>query len=174
MPTPTVTAPPAVGAEATPGVPPPVATPSPVETPAAPKPKKLAPPPPPRETALSTTRTPTLQPDTFFATAKASERYAAIVDAGGWPTDIVALHPGAKGPAVAKLRRRLAIEGDLDAPQASGLRGTPGLTAAVKRFQSRMGLRQTGVVSGATLKAINVPARCASTSSPRAPIGSRG
>ena len=32
------------------------------------------------------------------------------------------------------------------------------LTAAVKHFQSRMGLRQTGVVAGATLKAINVPA----------------
>ena len=34
-----------------------------------------------------------------------------------------------------------------------------GLTAGVKRFQARMGLRQTGIVSGATLKAINIPAR---------------
>ena len=34
-----------------------------------------------------------------------------------------------------------------------------GSTAGVKRFQARMGLRQTGIVSGATLKAINVPAR---------------
>ena len=56
------------------------------------------------------------------------------------------------------LRKRLAIEGDLDAKQASGLAWDAGLTAAVKRFQSRMGLRQTGVVAGATLKAINVPA----------------
>ena len=32
------------------------------------------------------------------------------------------------------------------------------LTAAVKRFQARMGLRQTGIVAGATLKALNVPA----------------
>ena len=67
--------------------------------PAPPKPKKVAPPPPPLETALSSDPTPTVQPNTFFATAKASERYGAIVDAGGWPTDIVALHPGAKGPA---------------------------------------------------------------------------
>ena len=126
--------------------------------PRAPKPKKVAPPSPPRETALSDDPAPTLQPDTFFATAKASERYAAIVDAGGWPTDIVALGPGTKGPAVANLRKRLAIEGDLDAKQASGLAWDTGLTAAVKRFQSRMGLRQTGVVAGATLKAINVPA----------------
>ena len=158
MPTPNVAAPPAIGAEATPGGLPPAGAPIPVETPAAPKPKKVAPPPPPRETALSDDPAPTLQPDTFFATAKASERYSAIVDAGGWPTDIVAIGPGTKGPAVAKLRKRLTIEGYLDAAQASGLAWDGGLTAAVKRFQSHMGLRQTGVVSGATLKAINISA----------------
>ena len=131
----------------------------PAQAAAPPKPKKIAPPPPPRETALSDDPRPTLQPDTFFATAKASERYSAIVDAGGWPTDIVAIAPGTKGPAVAKLRKRLAIEGDLSAGEASGLAWDNGLTSAVKRFQARMGLRQTGIVSGATLKAINIPAR---------------
>ena len=136
--------------------------PAPIPTTAAApvKPKKRAPPPPPLETALSTDPEPTLQPDTFFHTAKASERYAAIVDAGGWPTDIVALRPGAKGPAVAELRRRLAIEGDLTADV-----GAPNpvwddwLTAGVKHFQARMGLRQSGIVAGATLKAMNVPAK---------------
>src|SRR5271170_962406 len=157
MPMPTA-APPTTGAEATPGGPPPAAQPIPAESPAAPKPKKIAPPAPPRETALSDDPEPTLRPDTFFATAKASERYSAIVDAGGWPTDIVAIGPGTKGPAVARLRKRLMIEGDLDAAQASGLAWDAGLTAAVKRFQSRMGLRQTGAVFGATLRAINVPA----------------
>ena len=159
-PAPNVATPPAIGAGSTPSNPPPAAAPAsaPAETPQAPKPKKVAPPPPPRETALSDDPEPTLQPDTFFATAKASERYSAIVDAGGWPTDIVALGPGTKGPAVLNLRKRLAIEGDLDASKASGLAWDAGLTAAVKRFQSRMGLRQTGVVAGATLKAINVPA----------------
>jgi L,D-transpeptidase YcbB len=159
LPTPNVAAPAPMGAEATPGGPPPAAAPIPVETPAAPKPKKVAPPPPPRETALSDDPAPTLQPETFFATAKASERYSAIVDAGGWPTDIVAIGPGTRGPAVAKLRKRLMIEGYLDAAQAGDLAWDAGLTTAVKRFQSHMGLRQTGVVSGATLKAINVPAR---------------
>ena len=159
LPTPNVAAPAPMGAEATPGGPPPAAAPIPVETPAAPKPKKVAPPPPPRETALSDDPAPTLQPETFFATAKASERYSAIVDAGGWPTDIVAIGPGTTGPAVAKLRKRLMIEGYLDAAQAGGLAWDAGLTTAVKRFQSHMGLRQTGVVSGATLKAMNVPAR---------------
>jgi murein L,D-transpeptidase YcbB/YkuD len=127
--------------------------------PASPKPKKLPPATPPLETALSSDPEPTVQPNTFFATAKASERYGAIVDAGGWPTDIVALHPGAKGPAVANLRKRLAIEGDLDAAHANGQAWDADLTAAVKRLQGRVGLRQTGVVAGATLKAINVPAK---------------
>jgi L,D-transpeptidase YcbB len=151
--------PPAAGAGSTPGAPPAADVPVPAQAEAAPKPKKAAPPRPPRETALSDDPQPTLQPDTFFATAKASERYSAIADAGGWPTDIAAIGPGTKGPAVLKLRKRLAIEGYLDAGDASGLAWDKALTAAVKRFQAHMGLRQTGIVSGATLKAINVPAR---------------
>jgi L,D-transpeptidase YcbB len=151
--------PPAAGAGSTPGAPPAADVPVPAQAEAAPKPKKAAPPRPPRETALSDDPQPTLQPDTFFATAKASERYSAIADAGGWPTDIVAIGPGTKGPAVLKLRKRLAIEGYLDAGDASGLAWDKALAAAVKRFQAHMGLRQTGIVSGATLKAINVPAR---------------
>ncbi|HMK90976.1 MAG TPA: L,D-transpeptidase family protein [Methylocystis sp.] len=118
-----------------------------------PKPK---PAPPPRETALSDDPTPALQPQTFYATSKASERYAAIVDAGGWPVVGVPLHPGSKGPAVAALRRRLAAEDD--SLSGAGQGWTPGLTAAVKRFQFRMGLRQTGIVAGATLTALDVPA----------------
>ena len=150
---------PTAGTDSAPSASPSAATPLPAQAAAPPKPKKVAPPPPPRETALSDDPQPTLQPDTFFATAKASERYSAIVDAGGWPTDIASIGPGTKGPAVAKLRKRLAIEGDLAAGEASGLAWDNGLTSAVKRFQARMGLRQTGIVSGATLKAINVPAR---------------
>src|SRR5208283_2895457 len=150
---------PTAGTDSAPSASPSTAAPaSPAQAAAAPKPKKVAPPAPPRETALSDDPRPTLQPDTFFATAKASERYAAIVDAGGWPTDIAALHPGAKGSEVAKLRRRLAIEGDLDAFHSGGQTWDAELTAAVKRFQARMGLKQTGIVAGATLKAINVPA----------------
>src|SRR6204780_460062 len=154
MPAPTAGTDSAPSASPSPGAPA-----SPAQAAAAPKPKKVAPPPPPRETALSDDPRPTLQPDTFFATAKASERYSAIVDAGGWPMDIAAIGPGTKGPAVAKLRKRLVIEGYLSGGEASGLAWDNGLTAAVKRFQAGMGLRQTGIVSGATLKAINIPAR---------------
>ncbi len=133
------------------------------------KPKRKVPPAPPRETSLSTDPTPTLTPETFFATAKASERYAAIADAGGWPVIDGALSPSAKGHPVATLRLRLAIEGDLSAAghgepvdQAASMfdtRWTPDLTAAVKRFQIRHGLKDSGIVAGATLKAMNVPAR---------------
>jgi len=121
-----------------------------------PKPKPKRPPAPPRETALSDDPTPALQPETFFATSKASERYAAIVDQGGWPRVGVNLSQGAKGPAVISLRRRLAAEDD--AVSRAGPVFDAALATAVKRFQFRMGLRQTGVVAGATLKALDVPA----------------
>jgi murein L,D-transpeptidase YcbB/YkuD len=124
----------------------------------APKPKrKPKPPAPPRETALSDDPTPVLQPETFFATAKASERYAAIVDAGGWPRLGASLRPGSKGGLVVALRRRLAAEDD-QLTDASSSIWDGELTEAVKRFQFRMGLRQTGAVAGATLRALDVPA----------------
>lgn len=128
---------------------------------AAPKRKKIVHPAPPRETALSSDPAPTLQPNTFFATAKASERYGAIAEAGGWPVVPAPLKAGAKGPAVAILRQRLAAEGDLEPADALGPSAEQwdaAVTAAVKHFQSRMGLRETGIVAGATLKEMNVPA----------------
>ena len=124
---------------------------------AKPKPKSK-PAPPPLETALSKDTHPTFSAETFFATQKAAERYARIVDEGGWATDLAALRPGAKGEAVVKLRRHLALEGDLDPGAARSPKWDAALTAAVKHFQTRMGLRETGIVSGATLKAIDVPA----------------
>jgi L,D-transpeptidase YcbB len=140
------------------GATPPIEPPK-IETP---KPKKIVHIAPPRETALSDDPNPTFQPDTFFATAKASERYAAIADAGGWPRIAAPLRAGSKGAAVTLLRRRLGAEGDLDAARAAEGPGSgiwdDDVAAAVKHFQSRMGLRQTGVVAGATLTAMNVPA----------------
>lgn len=140
------------------GATPPIEPPK-IETP---KPKRIVHVAPPRETALSNDPTPTFQPDTFFATAKASERYAAIADAGGWPRIPAPMKPGAKGANVAILRQRLAAEGDLEPTKAadgpSSAIWDEDVTAAVKHFQSRMGLRQTGIVAGATLTAMNVPA----------------
>jgi murein L,D-transpeptidase YcbB/YkuD len=120
------------------------------------KKKKNAP--PPRETALSDDPTPVFQPETYFATVKAAEQYARIVEAGGWPTVGKPLNPGAKGKEVAVLRQRLAAEGDLEGADGEGEKWDPALTNAVKHFQFRYGLKQTGIVAGATLKALNVPA----------------
>ena len=120
--------------------------------------KKVAPPAPPRETALSTDPNPTLTPETFFATAKASERYAAIADAGGWPVVAGPLTAASTGKAVTTLRLRLAIEGYMHKGGMFDTKWAPDLTEAVKSFQARHGLKETGLVQGATLKAMNVPA----------------
>jgi murein L,D-transpeptidase YcbB/YkuD len=137
----------------------------PEEETAAPAPQLSAPKPKPKrkkqltphlETALSDDPTPVLQPETFYATAKASERYAAIMDAGGWPRVGVALKPGSNGPAIVTLRRRLAAEQYL--ADTTSPTWDPALAEAVRHFQFRMGLKRTGVVSGATLRALDVSA----------------
>ncbi len=89
----------------------------------------------------------------------ASERYLAIAEAGGWPTiPRGSYSAGANGPAIVALRRRLALSGDLPEQAAGGTGFDASVTAAVKRFQMRHGLRQTGVVSGRTLDEMNVSA----------------
>jgi murein L,D-transpeptidase YcbB/YkuD len=139
----------------------------PAAAPAAPKPaaRRIVRPPAPRETTINADDTrPTLTPDTLPSTALASERYLEIVRAGGWPIlpKDAGLREGAKGPAVTTLRRRLAISGDYQGWGGEGSGGDAfdgALTAAVKRFQFRHGLRQTGVVAGRTLEEMNVPAQ---------------
>ena len=78
----------------------------------------------------------------------------------GWPTlpaDVVNLAPGSSGPQVALLRERLAITDDLPPQHADGDVFDANLTAAIKRFQSRHGLEETGTVGQRTLAALNVP-----------------
>jgi murein L,D-transpeptidase YcbB/YkuD len=138
-----------------------VAPPTPPDQPtqkAEAKPNKKKATAPSRETALSEDPTPVFQPETPFATAKAAEQYARIVEAGGWPTISRPLNPGAKGKEVTALRQRLAAEGDLEGADGAGEKWDPALTDAVRHFQFRYGLKQTGIVAGATLKAMNVPA----------------
>jgi L,D-transpeptidase YcbB len=108
--------------------------------------------------AVRTDKIPSLQPETFYATAKAAERYAAIADQGGWPKVPRTLSRGASGPAVAILRKRLAAEGELPASAVHSSQWDEALTKAVRNYQYRVGLRQTGSVSSPTLKALNIPA----------------
>jgi murein L,D-transpeptidase YcbB/YkuD len=84
--------------------------------------------------------------------------YAALEVRGGWPQIAkVNLSPGDKGENVARLRARLAITEDLPAEVADGDAYDTMLTEAVKRFQARHGLPETGSVGPQTIEALNVP-----------------
>jgi len=103
---------------------------------------------------------PTLDPATFINTMRAAWTYKRIAEAGGWPTlpPGTVLKAGDKNPLVAVLRQRLAIEGDLPAGSTANTVFDGELSEAVKRFQARHGLPETGAVRARTLQAINVPA----------------
>ena len=101
---------------------------------------------------------PDLGPETARATAEAARRYMEIAARGGWPRLVRPLHPGAKGGDVARLRRRLGAEGYLSEDASGGSDWDEGLTDAIKRFQANHGLDQTGDVSRATLRELNIPA----------------
>ncbi len=122
-------------------------------------PRRSAPAPAARETALTDDPRPTLTTDTAIATAIASERYLGIAESGGWPViPRGAYKQGAAGPAILALKRRLALSGDLPPEMEAGSNFDVSVTTAVKRFQMRHGLRQTGLVSGRTLDEMNVSA----------------
>ena len=107
------------------------------------------------------TSTPILSKQIVEATQQALAKYNAIVAAGGWPT-VPADKPlriGMTDPAVAVLRQRLSIVGDLpaEAPTNSPVFNSY-VDAAVKRFQARYGIQPDGVVGGSTFDALNLPA----------------
>src|SRR6478736_4955873 len=101
---------------------------------------------------------PTFDEGTYDRINEALLSYSAIEVRGGWPAlPKVTLEPGAKGPDVTKLRARLAITEDLPPELADGDSYDMMLTEAVKRFQIRHGLPETGNVGPQTLDALNVP-----------------
>lgn len=91
--------------------------------------------------------------------------YRRLEEQGGWPEvagDQV-LKLGDQGVAVAMLRNRLAVTGELAAtaaaaaPQAATALFDQQLEQAVRAFQERHGLEVTGKVDAETRKALNVP-----------------
>jgi L,D-transpeptidase YcbB len=69
-----------------------------------------------------------------------------------------ALKPGASDARIPLLRARLAASGDLDAAAAGDSQDYDApLEAAVRHFQSRMGLNADGVIGAGTLDELNVP-----------------
>jgi murein L,D-transpeptidase YcbB/YkuD len=102
-------------------------------------------------------------------------QYRKVAAAGGWP-EVPAqlkLKKGASGEAVALLKRRLMLSGDLDStglrrPLQAGMavdNPTPAtdvydeqVETALKAFQERHGQNPTGQLDAGTLSALNVPA----------------
>lgn len=98
--------------------------------------------------------------------------YLAFYQSGGWPEmpEVKKLEPGDSQPAVAALRQRLLMTGELAAdttPVAADAGGNvapaadaydPALVNAVKLFQRNHGLNDDGVVGGRTIEEMNVTA----------------
>src|ERR1700728_1639754 len=109
--------------------------------------------------ALALSTDPVFDEGTYQRIKEALLSYAAIEVRGGWPALPVdaKLAPGARGPEVALLRRRLVIADDLAPEKEQGDTYDAALVEAVKRFQLRHGLEVTGGVNAQTLRALNVP-----------------
>jgi murein L,D-transpeptidase YcbB/YkuD len=107
------------------------------------------------------TSIPTLSPEILGPMQAAIAQYSQIAARGGWPVVPAdkALKIGMSDPAVAILRQRLAITGDLP-PEAGNSQSTvfdSYVDAAVRRFQARHGIQPDGVVGQSTFAAMNIP-----------------
>ena len=103
---------------------------------------------------------PTFDEGTYDRINAAMLSYSALEVRGGWPQVAkVNLNPGDKGDHIARLRQRLAVTEDLPVEVAAGDAYDTMLTEAVKRFQARHGLPETGTVGPQTIEALNVPVK---------------
>jgi L,D-transpeptidase YcbB len=109
--------------------------------------------------AMSQSPNPTVDEGTIERISAAMLSYTVLEVQGGWPALPAGarLAPGSKGPDVALLRRRLAISGDLAPGHAEGDAYDEELAAAVRQFQFRHGVEESGSVGAKTLAALNVP-----------------
>jgi murein L,D-transpeptidase YcbB/YkuD len=109
---------------------------------------------------VSRSTTPILSERTVEATERAIEQYRQIVAQGGWQPipGGQQLRLGSNGPAVVALRQRLIASGDIGSETGSSPVFDSYVEAAVRRFQARHGINETGVVTPQTLTALNVPA----------------
>jgi len=104
---------------------------------------------------------PAFGPDSLARTLGALKFYEEIVAQGGWRAlaeGARGLKQGASGPFAQALKERLAISGDLDNASAISDLFDAATAAALKRFQARHGLSETGAVGRLTFAALNVTA----------------
>lgn len=103
---------------------------------------------------------PIFSPETVSYIERAIAQYANIVARGGWPTvpAVSKLRLGVVDASVETLRRRLMISGDLSQTAGMSPAFDTYVDTAVKRFQSRHGLPEDGVLGPYTFAAMNVSA----------------
>ena len=102
---------------------------------------------------------PTLSKRNLIPLKTAIKRYSGILARGGWKSvPKFKLRTGTNHIAVAYLRRRLEITGDLRQRSGYPKMFDSYVDKAVKRFQIRHGLTPSGIVDKRTLAALNVPA----------------
>jgi L,D-transpeptidase YcbB len=109
---------------------------------------------------VSRSTTPILSEATVAATEAAIEHFREIVANDGWPQVPTGhqLKLGTNSPAVSVLRKRLIVSGDIAAETGASPVFDSYVEAAVRRFQARHGIIETGVVNQQTVAALNVPA----------------
>lgn len=99
-------------------------------------------------------------PQTLEHTRAALAFYEELSSSGGWPMlpgSIQGLKAGSQGWLVEQLKVRLILTGDLEPDAAGGDVFNKATEEALKRFQVRHGLSQTGSVGRLTTRALNVP-----------------
>jgi hypothetical protein len=104
---------------------------------------------------------PLFGPETLDRTLGALRFYEGVIARGGWmpmPVTARGMKIGHEGPLATQLRARLAMSGDLDASAVGGDTFDATVEAALKRFQFRHGLTETGAIGRLTFAALNVPA----------------
>ncbi len=110
---------------------------------------------------LTLDQDPIFGPESADRTRGGLRYYEEIVATGGWqplPEAARGLRQGQQALTVEALKTRLAISGDLDNGSALGDLFDAATAAALRRFQARHGLTQTGAVGRLTFAALNVPA----------------
>ena len=97
---------------------------------------------------VSKSADPTFDEGTYQRISAAMLSYSSIEVRGGWPMLPAGakLGPGSSGPEVALLKQRLAVTDDLVADMLKGDVYDAVVVDAVKRFQARHGLDETGAV----------------------------
>jgi murein L,D-transpeptidase YcbB/YkuD len=98
--------------------------------------------------------------DAYGALKDQLKLYSDIVKNGGWPNvpaGKTAYKKGVTAPAIAVIKKRLQVSGDLQGNDTTQVFNDT-LELAVKNFQERHGYKPDGVIGANVIKEMNVPA----------------